>query len=88
LHKLQRTSELDYRQLQSAIEKAKAQIESLIQTALAGEEVVITRNEQPVLKLISISPVKSRRQSGSARGLITMSDDFNEPLEDFAEYMP
>jgi antitoxin (DNA-binding transcriptional repressor) of toxin-antitoxin stability system len=70
------------------LEKAKAQIESLIQTALAGEEVVITRNEQPVLKLISISPVKSRRQSGSARGLITMSDDFNEPLEDFAEYMP
>lgn len=70
------------------LEKAKAQIESLIQTALAGEEVVITRNEQPILKLISISPVKSRRQSGSARGLITMSDDFNEPLEDFAEYMP
>ncbi len=70
------------------LEKAKAQIESLIQTALAGEEVVITRNEQPVLKLISISPVKSRRQSGSARGLIAMSDDFDEPLEDFAEYMP
>ncbi len=73
---------------QIELEKAKAQIESLIQTALAGEEVVITRNEQPVLKLISISPVKSRRQSGSARGLIAMSDDFDEPLEDFAEYMP
>jgi hypothetical protein len=24
---------------------------------------------------------------GSAKGLITMSDDFNEPLEDFKDYM-
>ena len=73
---------------QIELEKAKAQIESLLQTALEGEEVVITQNEQPVLKLVSIPPAKSRRQSGSAKGLITMSDDFDEPLEDFAAYMP
>lgn len=72
---------------QIELEKAKAQIERLLQTALDGEEVVITQNEQPVLKLVSISSAKSRRQSGSAKGLITMSDDFDEPLEDFAEYM-
>lgn len=69
------------------LEKAKAQIASLLQTALDGEEIVITQNEQPVLKLVPISSVKPRRQSGSAKGLITMSDDFDEPLEDFAEYM-
>lgn len=69
------------------LEKAKAQIASLLQTALDGEEIVITRNEQPVLKLVPISAIKSRRRSGSAKGLITMSDDFDEPLEDFAEYM-
>jgi hypothetical protein len=28
------------------------------------------------------------RKAGSAAGLIKMSDDFNEPLEDFREYMP
>ena len=72
---------------QIELDKAKAQIERLLQTALDGEEVVITQNEQPVLKLVSISSAKSRRQSGSAKGLITMSDDFDEPLEDFAEYM-
>ena len=72
---------------QIELEKAKAQIEKLLQTALDGEEVVITQNEQPVLKLVSIASPKSRRQSGSAKGLITLSDDFDEPLEDFAEYM-
>lgn len=69
------------------LEKAKAQIDSLLQSALDGEEIVITQNEQPVLKLVPISTAKSRRRSGSAKGLITMSDDFDEPLEDFAEYM-
>jgi prevent-host-death family protein len=69
------------------LEKAKAQISSLLQTALDGEEVVITQNERPVLKLVPISAVKPRRRSGSAKGLITMSDNFDEPLEDFAEYM-
>ncbi len=72
---------------QIELEKEKAQIASLLQTALAGEEVVITQNERPVLKLIPISATKSRRRSGSAKGLITMSDDFDEPLEDFAGYM-
>lgn len=29
----------------------------------------------------------SARQPGSAKGLIQMADDFDEPLEDFREYM-
>lgn len=34
------------------------------------------------------SPEKARPQFGNARGQITMSDDFDEPLDDFADYMP
>ena len=36
-----------------------------------------------------ILPQKTPRTShfGSAKGLIKMADDFNEPLEDFKEYM-
>jgi len=32
-------------------------------------------------------PLKTHRKAGSARGLFIMSDDFDEPLEDFQEYM-
>jgi hypothetical protein len=28
------------------------------------------------------------RRPGSAKGLVTVPPDFDEPLEDFAEYMP
>jgi antitoxin (DNA-binding transcriptional repressor) of toxin-antitoxin stability system len=66
---------------------AKIQIESLLQFALQGEEVIITQNNQPILKLIQfLQPIK-RRQRGSAKGQIWMSPDFDEPLEDFREYM-
>lgn len=72
---------------QIELDKAKAQIADLFKTALEGEEVVITQNYQPVMKLVPISHPKPRPQFGSAKGLITMSDDFDEPLEDFEEYM-
>ena len=31
--------------------------------------------------------IKSRLKFGSAKGLTEMSDDFDEPLEDFKNYM-
>jgi antitoxin (DNA-binding transcriptional repressor) of toxin-antitoxin stability system len=66
---------------------AKTQIESLLQFALQGEEVIITQNNQPILKLIQFLQPTKRRQRGSAKGQIWMSPDFDEPLEDFREYM-
>ena len=33
------------------------------------------------------NPKKTKRVSGLAKGMIKMSDDFDEPLEDFKEYM-
>jgi antitoxin (DNA-binding transcriptional repressor) of toxin-antitoxin stability system len=69
------------------INQAKTQLDSLFQSALNGEEVVITQNDLPILKLVPLARSMKRRQSGSAKGLISMSDDFNQPLDDFREYM-
>jgi antitoxin (DNA-binding transcriptional repressor) of toxin-antitoxin stability system len=82
------------------LDKAKAQLNDLIQTALDGEEVLIMENGEPILKLVRVSSAESiflhrvdetsakpRRQSGSAKGLIFISDDFDEPLDDFGDYM-
>ncbi len=63
-------------------------LSDLIDAAVNGEEVVIAKDEQHLVKLMPVSRVNaSRPQFGSAKGLITMSDDFDEPLEDFEEYM-
>ncbi len=69
------------------IDQTKNQFEKLLQAALNGDEVIITQNNEPILKLVRVTQAKKRRQSGTAKGLIKMSDDFDEPLDDFREYM-
>lgn len=71
---------------QITLAEASQNLPNLIEAALSGEEIIIKDN-QPVVKLTSVSPVKRHPKFGSAKGLITMSDDFDEPLEDFKEYM-
>ena len=59
----------------------------LVEAALQGQEIVILKDNQPVVKLTLLKPAQKRRQPGSAKGLVWMSDDFDAPLEDFKEYM-
>lgn len=51
------------------------------------EAIIITRHGLPIAKITGISQRKKQRHFGSAKGLIKMADDFDAPLEDFAEYM-
>jgi len=60
----------------------------LIQEAIAGEEVIIAKDNQPVVKLVAISNQKHQRQLGIAKGKMVMSDSFDEVMDDFSAYMP
>lgn len=72
---------------QITVNEASQHLRDLIEAALNGEEIIIIKDNQPVVKLIPVSPVKRHSKFGSAKGLVTISDDFDEPLEDFKEYM-
>jgi prevent-host-death family protein len=69
------------------LKEAGVRLTALVEQAKHGAEVVLTDRGEPVAKIIPISTAQPQREFGSARGLITMSDDFDEPLEDFHEYM-
>ena len=69
------------------VQEAQTHLPDLIDAAVNGEEVLIAKDEHHLVKLVPVSRAQPRPQFGSAKGLIMMSDDFNEPLEDFAEYM-
>ncbi len=69
------------------IVKAENCLPELIARSIDGNEVVISRNGKPVVKLVPLTGQKRKRRFGSAKGLIKMSDDFDEPLEDFQDYM-
>ena len=68
------------------IEEAKAHLHDLIDAAVKGEEVVITKDDANRVKLVPIQQPKPRPQFGSGKGLITISGDFDEPLKDFEAY--
>lgn len=51
------------------------------------DAIIITKQGLPIAKIVGIPNKKKKRQFGSAKGLIKISDDFDAPLEDFKEYM-
>jgi prevent-host-death family protein len=69
------------------LDDAKKHLGDLIEAAVNGDEVVITKGDRPVVKLVPVGATNAQPRFGSAKGLITMSDDFDAPLEDFGEYM-
>jgi len=70
------------------IHEAKTQLSRLIQAVLAGEEVVISKRNQPVARLVPLEKKQISRPLGwgGAKGM-WMADDFDAPLDDLAEYM-
>jgi antitoxin (DNA-binding transcriptional repressor) of toxin-antitoxin stability system len=74
--------------LQVNIHEAKTQLSKLIQAALNGKNVIIAKGNKPVVRLEALPEEQSARRIGAAKGmLLSISDDFDEPLDDFMEYM-
>lgn len=70
------------------LKEAENRLAELIEEAAGGEEVIIVRNDGTSFKIVPLGTVKVTPKFGSAKGLVKMSDDFDEPLEAFEEYTP
>jgi len=73
-----------------SLEEAQASLPELIGKLSPGEELLITKNQQPVARLIGPPEPqpKQARQLGTLKGTVLyMAPDFDAPLEDFREYM-
>ena len=64
------------------IHKAKTQLSRLIEKACKGEEIVIARGKQPVVKLVAIESKSGRRKPGAWKGKISYTLDAFNPLTD------
>jgi antitoxin (DNA-binding transcriptional repressor) of toxin-antitoxin stability system len=70
------------------LQDAEKDLGRLMDEAERGEEVVITRDDGASFKIVPIQADEPRPQFGSAEGEVWMSDDFDEPLDGFEEYVP
>lgn len=62
------------------IHEAKSQLSKLIESALAGEEIIIAKAGKPLVKLIPYQEEQKPRIPGGWEGKVTMADDFDEEL--------
>lgn len=69
------------------VAEAKARFSELVQKAVSGEEVVIARDNRPLLRLVPLPVAGGRREPGSAKGRIWMAPGFDRTPEDFEEYV-
>jgi prevent-host-death family protein len=63
------------------IHEAKTQLSRLIAQAEAGEEVIIARSGEPVVKLVAVSKPSKKRVLGADRGVVIISEDFDDPVD-------
>jgi len=69
--------------MEATMHEAKTQLSKLVERALAGEEVILTRGRKrtPAVKLVAVAPVQGRsRPIGLYKGQIDIGPEFFEPL--------
>ena len=62
------------------IHEAKTNLSRLIEKACRGEEVIISRGSEPVVRLVPIVDSRARRHPGILRDKLQIGPEFFEPL--------
>jgi prevent-host-death family protein len=68
------------------VEEAQSRLAEIIDKLPPGEEVVVTRDNRPVARIVS-ERRPPRPGPGLCKGMIAVVSD-DEHLKDFTEYMP
>jgi antitoxin (DNA-binding transcriptional repressor) of toxin-antitoxin stability system len=58
-------------------DEAREHLDDLIEAALRGDTIIITGDDEKSVQLVPLEATKKRR-TGTAKGLIHMSEDFDE----------
>ncbi|MDZ4671005.1 MAG: type II toxin-antitoxin system prevent-host-death family antitoxin [Phototrophicales bacterium] len=61
-----------------SLKEAQLNLGQLIAEAQEGETIIISDEQDHVVQIVPIKKTKKARQAGSVRGLIQMSEDFDE----------
>jgi prevent-host-death family protein len=69
------------------IAEAKAHLNELLEKAILGEDIVICRNNKPLVRLMPIEAFRMPREPGSAkREIIAIAPDFDNTPASCQDY--
>ena len=66
---------------------ARQRLNELLDDADRGETVVISRGDGASYRIVPVSPEAPRPTFGSAKGLVRIGDDFDDPIPGFEPYL-
>jgi prevent-host-death family protein len=66
------------------IYEAKTRLSQLVDKAAAGEDVVVSRNGKPLVRITQLEGSKRRIRFGVLKGKVKIARDFDAPLPDDA----
>ncbi len=72
---------------QISLQEAKTKLPELLEESINGDEVVIVKDNEPLVSIITHKK-RFKRKIGSARGEVTIKERFKNIPEDFKEYVP
>ena len=73
--------------IQIPAKQAMAELDKLFDEVAKGQDVVIISEDGSAYKLTAL-PRPPKPLFGSAKGTISIHDDFDDPVEGFEDYMP
>lgn len=62
------------------IHDAKTNFSKLINQALKGDDIIIARDGKPLVRLVAFTESLNERHGGQLKGLMKISEDFDQPL--------
>ena len=62
--------------------QAKSSLSRLVERALAGEDVIIGRNGEPLVRLVPVTKERKQRVPDRLKGQVWMAPDFDEMSEE------
>jgi prevent-host-death family protein len=65
-----------------SVYNARAEFSQLIERALAGEDIVITRRGKPAVRLVPVEEPRQVRKPGALQGKLELPHSFFDPLPD------
>ena len=66
------------------IHQAKSQLSKLVDSAMKGEEVIIAKAGEPMVRLVPIRTEKGPRVGGQWKGRVRIAEDFDSLPPDIA----
>lgn len=68
--------------MQVNIHEAKTNFSKLVARVAKGEEITISKAGKPIARLVPMNLTIDKRIPGTAKGVINIDDNFDDPLPD------